>query len=376
MPEDSPNNRNIYVETSKDYKVNRYFFLGIILMFAIFLLMSLIQFFTAFLAAVIFYVLSKGLAEKLIKKKKWKKGNAAILIIIVSFFIILLPIILLVTLLYNKIVQVVSNPTAIIDTIKHFDTVVQEKTGMQLFSANTISSIQGFSTSLLSAILNQGLNFISTILMMYFFLYFMIINVGRMEAGIIFYLPFKRDKINMFGNELVALTFSNSVGIPLIALAQGVLGFIAYRFTGVPESGFWGVITGFCSIIPIVGSGVVWIPITVYHLIIGNTWQGVFVSLWGILLMGSIDNVIRFILAKRMADVHPIVTILGVIMGLKYFGIIGLIFGPVLISYFLILLKIYYIEYQKPIAAKPLKPRQLMPSYMQPFLGIRRIKKK
>ena len=92
--------------------------------------------------------------------------------------------------------------------------------------------------------------------------------------------------------------------------------------------------------------------------------------------MGSIDNVIRFILAKRMADVHPIITVLGVIMGLKYFGFIGLIFGPVLISYFIILLKIYYVEYQKPVVVKRSnKPRQLMPSYMQPFIGTKKEKK-
>jgi predicted PurR-regulated permease PerM len=57
--------------------------------------------------------------------------------------------------------------------------------------------------------------------------------------------------------------------------------------------------------------------------------------------------VIRFVLAKKMADVHPVVTILGVIMGLQYFGITGLIFGPLIISYFILLLKMYYMEYQK-----------------------------
>jgi predicted PurR-regulated permease PerM len=363
------------METSKDYKVNRYFFLAIILIFGILLLFSLIQFFTAFLSAVIFYVLSKPSAEWLIKKKRWKKSRAAILVIIVSFFIILMPITLLVTLLYNKITHVLINPKEVINTLIHFGDVIKEKSGYQIISSDTLSSIQAYSTTLLSTILNQGLGFFSTITMMYFFLYFMIINMNRMEAAIIFYLPFKREKINMFGKELVAQTFSNAVGVPLIAVAQGFLGFISYSIAGVNEAGFWGVITGFCSIIPIVGGGIVWIPTAIYQVVIGHTWQGFFIILWGILLMGTIDNVIRFILAKRMADVHPIITVLGVIMGLKYFGFIGLIFGPVLISYFIILLKIYYMEYQQQVTPKPSKPRQIMPSYMQPFLGVRKIKK-
>jgi len=98
--------------------------------------------------------------------------------------------------------------------------------------------------------------------------------------------------------------------------------------------------------------------------------------LFGLLVMGTLDNVVRFILAKKMADVHPIITVLGVILGLQYFGFLGLIFGPLLISYFFILLKIYYVEYQKPVLAKQAKKRQIIPVYMQPFLGFRTDKKK
>ena len=110
--------------------------------------------------------------------------------------------------------------------------------------------------------------------------------------------------------------------------------------------------------------------------IIGHAWQGIVMILYGALVMGLLDNVIRFMLAKRMADVHPIITVLGVILGLQYFGILGLIFGPLLISYFFILLKIYYVEYQKPVLARQAKKRQLMPVYMQPFLGFKKPKKK
>lgn len=363
------------METTKDYKVNRYFFLGIILVFAFFLLYSLGQFFTAFLSAIIFYILSKPFTEWLIKKKKWKKSTAALLVILISFFIILLPVSILVTLVFNKISHVAANPVDIIDTIKNFGAVIKEKTGFEVVTDENLASIKAYGTTLLSGIVNQGLGFFSTILMLYFFLYFMIQNINRMEASIILYLPFKRDKIKMFGDELVAQTFSSSVGIPLIAVAQGVLAYIVYSITGVNEAGFWSVITGFCSVIPIVGGGIVWVPIVILHFVNGDTWQGVFLLAWAALIMGSADNVIRFVLAKRMADVHPIVTVLGVIMGLKYFGFIGLIFGPVLISFFIILLKIYYLEYQKPVIPKQVKPRQLVPSYMQPFLGTKKTKK-
>ncbi len=366
------------METNKDYKVNRYFFLAIILVFAFFLLYSLGQFFTAFLSAIIFYILSKPFSQWLIKKRNWKKGNAALLVILISFFIILLPITIIVTMVFNKVSHVAANPADIIDSIKNFGIVIKEKTGFELITDENLVSIKNYGTELLSGILGLGLGFLSAILMLYFFLYFMIKNIDRMEASILLYLPFKRDKIKIFGNELVAQTFSNAVGIPLIALAQGVLGYIAYSITGVTEAGFWAVITGFSSVIPIVGGGLVWIPLVVFHFINGENWQGFFLLAWAVLLMGSIDNVIRFVLAERMADVHPVITILGVIMGLKYFGFIGLIFGPVLISFFIILLKIYYLEYQVPVTSKRTKPQQtlqLVPTYMQPFLGVKKVKK-
>src|SRR5215470_13219620 len=145
------------MEQTREYKVNRYFFLAIILIFAGLLLWSLIQFVTAFISAVIFYVLSKPSVEYLVKKKKWKKSRAAILVIIVSFFIILMPVALLVTLLYNKITHVLVNPTEIMNNVKHFGAIVQEKTGFQIISGQTLSAIQSFSTTMLSTILNQGL---------------------------------------------------------------------------------------------------------------------------------------------------------------------------------------------------------------------------
>lgn len=363
------------MENAKDLKINKYVFLSIIILFAIFLFSSLIQFVSAFLGALTLYVLSKSFACWLLKKG-WSKSMSSILIIIMSFFVILLPIAGLVSLLYNKISAVLANPTIITDAVKQVDAVIQQHFHYKLISDDTIHSIQSYASIILSAVLKQSLNFVTTILMMYFFLYYMHQNMNRMEAAIVFYLPFKKDKIKLFGDELVQQTFSNSIGIPAISVAQGLAGFLCYWIAGMNQAGFWGVVTGFAALIPVVGTGLVWIPAVVYLFIIGHTWQAVFTILFGALIMGTLDNIIRFVLAKKMADVHPIITVLGVILGLKYFGFLGLIFGPLLISYFIILLKIYYVEYEQPVLQRPGKKRQIMPVYMQPFLGFKKSARK
>ncbi|WP_317898391.1 AI-2E family transporter [Aurantibacillus circumpalustris] len=301
------------------------------------------EFFTAFLGSVMFYVLFKPWMENLVNKRKWKKSRAAILIVIVSFFIIMLPIIAFSSLIFNKVAPFISHP----EILKNYILGIQHKFNVIILSKKNIEEIQSYATGMVSNILNMGLTLFSSITMMYFFLYFLLVSVGRLEATIVLYLPFDKRKILLFGSELKAQTFSNAIGVPLIAVTQGISAFVAYYIAGVPEAAFWGILTGFASIIPIVGTGIIWVPICAYLFFAGNTWQGFAVLGWSALIMGSADNVIRFMLAKRMADVHPVITVLGVIMGLNYMGVPGLIFGPLLISYFVILVKIYYSTYRK-----------------------------
>ncbi|PBQ33047.1 AI-2E family transporter [Sphingobacteriaceae bacterium] len=330
-------------------KINKSFFLSVIIIFALLLLFSMREFFTAFLGAIMFYVLFKPWMEFLVNKKKWKKGRAAILIVIVSFIIIMVPIFSFSSLVINKATPLVSHP----ENVKAYVETIQTKFNIEILSEKNIAELQSRAAGLASQALNMGLSVFSSITMMYFFLYFLLVGFNRIEAAIILFLPFDKRKIMLFGHELKAQTFSNAIGIPLIAVAQGLSAFVAYWVAGVPEAAFWAILTGFASIIPIVGTGLIWLPISIYLFAEGQTWQGVGVIAWSAIVMGSADNVIRFVLAKRMADVHPVITVLGVIMGLNYMGIPGLIFGPLLISYFVILIKIYYSTYRKQVKEKP-----------------------
>ncbi len=356
-----------------DHKINRYFFLAIIIVFALLLYYSLSQFFTAFLGAVVFYVLSKKRMDKLIKRG-WKKPGAAFLIILISFIIIMVPIVIAGFLLYSKGKYYIANPDMLVESLKKVSHQIHSNYGVTVVSDQNIANIKVYGTKAISRLLNESLTFFASIAMMYFFLYFMLVSINRMEAAIVFFLPFKREKIELFGKELVAQTFSNAIGVPAIAVAQGIIGYIGYTIAGVPEAGFWAMVTAFASVIPVVGTGLVWVPAAVYLFVVNHTWQGAFMLGWGVLILGTTDNVVRFMLAKKMADVHPIITVLGVIMGLKYFGLIGLVFGPVLISYFIILLKIYYLEYQ--IGMPVIKKKKNEPiRFNLPFLG-KQIRKK
>jgi predicted PurR-regulated permease PerM len=327
-----------------DKQLNKIMFGLIILALGLFIFHGTAEFFPAFLGAIVFYILFKRLMIFWVKKKKMNKSLSAALIIILSFLIVVLPVGILVGILYTKIAEIVGNPEQITTTIHNFD----EKLTHLPFKVSTkdmTSDIQGFAADTVSVIFTSTLNILASLVMMYFFMYFMLIKANTLEAGIIYFAPFEKNKILLFGKELVVQTKSNAIGVPLIALAQGVLGYIEFSICGLPEAGMWAILTGFASIIPIVGTAAIWAPIAVYFFLSGQVWQGIFISTYGIAVIGTVDNIVRMIVSRKIGDVHPIVTVLGVILGLKFFGLPGLVFGPLIISYFLLFLKLYYIEY-------------------------------
>jgi predicted PurR-regulated permease PerM len=94
-----------------------------------------------------------------------------------------------------------------------------------------------------------------------------------------------------------------------------------------------------------VGTMIVWVPLVLYLYAIGIIWPATWLALYSFFITGNVDYLARLTLMKKMGNVHPIITVLGVIVGLKLFGFMGLIFGPLLVSYFIVLVKIYLNEF-------------------------------
>jgi predicted PurR-regulated permease PerM len=149
----------------------------------------------------------------------------------------------------------------------------------------------------------------------------------------------------MLSNETDMMIRANAIGIPLLAIIQGLVGALGYFVFGIKEFGVWGFLTGVASLIPIVGTGIIWVPLTGYLLASGQTWQGVGLGIYSLAILTNVDYVARITLLRKIGDVHPLITIFGVIVGLSLFGFLGLVFGPLLISYFILLIKIYRNEF-------------------------------
>ena len=322
-----------------------YFPLILIGLFTLLLVFELYQFLNAFLGAIIMYVLLRPLMGWLITKKKWKHGLAAITLMLGSFVVILLPVFGFSYLLLSKMSVLFSESSFLLQTISKMNEKFHGVFGRELLTSENLKSLQEKGTVYITTFLGETLSVLADVGIMYFILYYLLINTGKLEKAINKYIPMDNDDIELLGNELKAQTYSNAIGAPLLAVIQGLFAWLGYLIFGIQDPFFWGMMTGFFSFIPFVGSAMIWAPAAMYQFTFGATWQGVAIILYGILVIGTVDNVFRFVFQKQFADVHPMITVFGVIIGLQLFGVPGVIFGPLLLSWFLLLIKIYRKDY-------------------------------
>jgi predicted PurR-regulated permease PerM len=326
-------------------RLKQFFFLLIIILWGVLLFSELYGLFPGFLGAVTLYVLCRKWMLLLVEKRKWRKSLAAATLMILSFIIILLPFGFLINLLTAKVRFAISHSSELIRGIETVNNRLQQATGFNLLTEERLQRLQEALTNFLPTFLGATFNTVSAIAVLYFVLYFMLTYAREMEAGLYEYIPLKEHNVIRLGRELQNMIISNAVGIPLIAVIQGVVALIGYFIFKVPQPVFWFVVTCFTSMLPIIGAAAVYVPMGIFLIADGHTWHGVGVLIYGFAVVGASDNVFRFMLAKKIGDVHPLITVFGVIVGVSLFGFIGLIFGPLLISMFILLLKIYSNEY-------------------------------
>ncbi|MCF6401928.1 AI-2E family transporter [Chitinophaga filiformis] len=326
-------------------RIKQVSFLLIIVLLAYILFRELYTFFPGFLGAITMYILSRKYMFRLVEDRKWRKSLAAALLMFMSFIIILLPFGMLINMLTDKIGYAVTHSSELIAGLKTINDKIQASTNIDILSQVRLERLQEYITSVLPGLLGATFNTLTAIAILYFILYFMLVNGREMEAWLYEYIPLKDENVLRLGTEFHKLVIANAVGIPLIAVIQGIVSLLGYFIFQVPQPLFWFAVTCFTAMLPVVGAAAVYVPMGVYLLATNMTWQGIGVLVYGFAVVGTSDNLSRLILAKKIGDVHPLITIFGVLIGVNLFGFIGLIFGPLLISMFILLLDIYSNEF-------------------------------
>jgi predicted PurR-regulated permease PerM len=320
----------------------------LIILLAFLLLQQLYIFLPGFLGAITLYILFRESYYNLTIKKKWNKTGTALLFIFSSLIIIALPIYFSINLITNKASVVLSNPAELMADAKIVGQKIYEKIGIQLLSEENLATAQKKLTTIVPAILNSSANILSNFAIMFFLLYFLLQNGRQVEKFLDKFIPLKDENIDLLGNQTKNMVKANAIGIPVLAIIQGIIAAIGYSIFGVKDWGLWAFLTGVFSMVPIVGTAIIWVPLTLYLYAIDKSGAALGLLIYSAVLITNVDYVARLTILKRLMDVHPLVTIFGVIVGIGLFGFWGVIFGPLLISYFIILVKIYINEFGAP----------------------------
>lgn len=327
--------------------IRQIFILLLILLMGILIFRELIPYLSGVLGAITIYVLLRKWMSKLVKRG-WKPELAAGLLMLLSFVGILLPVAGIVLMLGNKIGSAVKNSEKVTKAFKEQVGTLEEKIGYDLSSQIDVSAVSGWLSDNLQSFAGGTFNIFIAIGLMYFMLYYMLTNRRQLKESLFEYIPISKKNLKKIGGESHAMVRSNALGIPMVALAQGIIALIGFLIFGIEDPFFWFVIVTIGSMIPFVGTLVGILPVFILTLSSGNTFQAWGVLIYGFVVVGSTDNIIRLYVLKKLDNVHPLVTLIGVIVGVPLFGFIGLIFGPLLISLFMIVMRIYKREYGKP----------------------------
>ena len=185
--------------------------------------------------------------------------------------------------------------------------------------------------------------FMVNFLLLLFVLFFVLRDHDKLIAFIRHALPLSRSQEDILFKEVKDVSKSALLGSLLTALTQGIVGGFGLWLAGFPGV-FWGVVMAFASLIPFVGTALIWVPAALYLAVTGEIeWAG-FMLLWGALVVGSIDNFLRplFMQGSSMSTVVVFFSLIG---GLQVFGLMGLIYGPLVFAVALVLFKIYEKEF-------------------------------
>jgi predicted PurR-regulated permease PerM len=333
-------------------KIRQILFLILILFLGIIIFKELHFLLASFLGAVTLYIITNKWMMKLCYKFRMKKWLAAIIIIIISLFVFIVPFVWVGTITYQKIKPFIQNPEIVKNAFLEINIYLEQNFSLDLFNKTNIDKLTNKVLPLAQNTIGGTLNGLLNLVVMFITLFFLLVNNIEVELWMQKHLPLKQKNTTFVLSEFKRLVFSNAIGIPLVAIIQGVAGLIGYLIFGVDGAILFGILTAVCSVIPMVGPTLVWGPLALYLVSQGQHGHALGIVLWGFFLIGSIDNIARFALQKKIGDIHPLITIFGVIIGINLFGFVGLIFGPLLVSMFILIVKIYVDEFSLTISNK------------------------
>ena len=347
-------------------RVNGYRTFVLVILFASLYLAYLIlfPFIDTLILAIVLASIFHRLQVYLVQRLNGRNNLAALLIVLIITFVLALPVFFFTSTLVAQGLDTVNKVNEWLrqgnlqhmiqdPRINEYLAKLQERFSfLEINKTEVTNSLLALSKNLgqfllgkVATILSNVASLIAQFFVMIFIAFYLVRDGREMVDSIRSYSPLRVDQEDRILDGIRVVTKSVLLGTFLTAICQGLVGGIGVAILGFPGL-FWGTMTAMASLIPLVGTYLVWIPIAVYLLLLGQFYSALFLAIWSIVLSGIIDNVIRPLLMQGKSKMSPFYIFLAILGGVQYFGLKGILYGPLILSFAMIMLFIYGVEYR------------------------------
>jgi len=326
----------------KEY--SKYFFVFSFVMVTIISFLMIKSFIPIILGAIMIAYTFNPIKKYLFKVFK-NKNLCSVLTLILVFLIIILPIFFSIKVIGDEVVSVY-NYIVTHDVIKSIPGLSFIKPEYLIYFEQQMDRIvEKISIDIVNKAVPDFLlrlpNLLISLFIMVFITFYLFRDGDEFVKNVKEWLPINKKEKDRLFDRISKVSYAVIYGHIVTALIQGVLGTIGFFFLGVPSPVLWGLVMSVFALIPFMGTPIVWIPIGLIQIAAGNTVTGILVLLYGSLIISSVDNIIKPRIISKKAKVHPILILLGVVGGIKFFGVVGFIIGPLILAIFMAFLEFY-----------------------------------
>ena len=321
---------------------------AVVILLGVGVTIALAPFVTGLVGAAVLYVTFAPVYRAL---RRWLRPSlAAVLVVFIGILLLVIPIAWVVVLMANETPGMVASllQSPFLERLRDMR-VGRFEVGPELEQMGT-QLLQWLGSNVFKVLGSVTLTTVN-LMFAFFGLYFLVQSPEAAWRTVRPYIPFSEANTIRLQERFRAVTISTLIGTGLAAGAQGLLMAIGFMLVGIPNAWFWGVVTVVFAILPVVGSGLIYVPGVASLVMADRPVAAVVLGIWGFVVVANVDNVIRPLVYRRYAQVHPLLTLVGAIAGISYFGLLGLLLGPLALSYFFELLRMYRDEYVEPVPA-------------------------
>lgn len=334
-------------------KFGFYFALGIIIVIGFKFLDTIEMFFPAILSACVLAYLFNPVYQ-IFHKRIRNKTLSAIMVICIAFLLIIVPVTIIFIAIQGQIQNFFTNENlqTVRQSFEQFEQLLKSRLGITLSDyyisdliPRAISAAQQAITTLAPKMIYSITGMILSAFVTFFILFYLLINGPDVLTVFKDYFPLSYKNSDKLLDEMGKNTKSLILGQLLVAMMQGFLGAVGFLIFGLGGAMLWGFVMMIVAFLPFLGTFLIWFPACLLLISRQEYLSALGLFLWGAMIVGTSDNFVRPKLTSSLGKIHPVTVLLGVFIGLKEWGVVGIVIGPLIISVLLSLIRMFREEY-------------------------------